>query len=142
MCSLSIFMSLRSNSEMRSWSPPSHWKVTVSASDFQRSLKESLVPHIFRIFPKESTFIPRLVGRSHLNSEKADSLSMRDTSATWELSIDCTCRPFSLHSKFTSLHRSFIASTTFFSRTACCNCISSAMVAVFKEQERTRQMNA
>ena len=40
-------------------------------------------------------FMPNDTGRSHLNSEKAHSLSNKDTKATWELSIHCTSMPFS-----------------------------------------------
>mmetsp|Transcript_14988 Transcript_14988/g.41061 ORF Transcript_14988/g.41061 Transcript_14988/m.41061 type:complete len:252 (-) Transcript_14988:63-818(-) len=127
MCSLSICMSFRSKSAMRSSSPLSHWKFTVSASALHRSLRESLGPHIFRILASESTFMPRDVGRSHLNSAKADSRSNSETRATWELSMDWTCKPFSEQSKFTSLHKSFMASTTFLSRAACWRWASSAM---------------
>merc|ERR1719284_862529 len=111
---------------MRS-SPPPHWKLTLSPPLCQRTLSESLGPHIFKIFASDSTFIPREVGRSHLKSEKADSLRRRETKATCELSMDCTCKPFSLQSKFTSLHKSLIESTTFFKRTACCKCASNAI---------------
>mmetsp|Transcript_56743 Transcript_56743/g.160093 ORF Transcript_56743/g.160093 Transcript_56743/m.160093 type:complete len:254 (-) Transcript_56743:83-844(-) len=127
MCSLSICINFSWNSAMRSSSPLSHWKVTESASFCHFSFSESLWPHIFRILPRESTFMPSDVGRSHLNSEKADSRSNSETSATCELSMDCTWRPFSLQSKFTSLHRSFIASTTFLRRTACCKWASNTI---------------
>merc|ERR1719499_1688126 len=121
---------------MRSSSPLSHWKPTVSASLLQRIFSESLVPHIFRILASESTFMPREVGLSHLNSEKADSRRSNETRATWELSIDCTWSPFSLQSKLTSLHKSFMASTTFFSNTDCCRCASNAMSAATALQAR------
>merc|ERR1719220_1058454 len=129
MCSLSICISFKSKSAMRSSPPLSHWKPTVSAPLCQRSFKESVGPHIFRIFASESTFMPNDVGRSHLKSANADSRSSRETNATCELSIDCTWSPFSLQSKFTSLHKSFMASTTFFKRTACCKCASNAIAA-------------
>ena len=83
MCSLSICMSFSSNSEIRS-SEPSHWKPTTlgfaccsqgrpgfrgtqrsagrqaaSESTWCRILSESLGLVIFRIFVKESTFIPK-----------------------------------------------------------------------------------
>merc|ERR1719401_2858990 len=87
----------------------------------------SLGPHIFRILARESTFMPKDVGLSHLNSEKADSRKNSDTNATCELSMDCTCMPFSLQSKFTCLQSSFMASTTFFSSADCCNWASNAM---------------
>merc|ERR1719251_151240 len=103
-----ICISFRSKSAMRSSSPLSHWKLTMSAPALHRSLRESFCPHIFRILASESTFIPNDVGRSHLKSEKADSRSNNETSATWELSIDCTCKPFSLQSKLMSLQRSFM----------------------------------
>merc|ERR1719326_1609628 len=101
-------MSLSSKSAILSSSPLSHWKLTVAASFCHLSFKESVGPHILKIFPRESTFIPSDVARSHLNSEKADSRRSNDTSATCELSMDWTCRPFSLQSKFTSLQRPFI----------------------------------
>merc|ERR1712124_225619 len=72
MCSLSICISFRSKSAMRSSSPLSHWKFNVSASFCQRSLRESLGPHILKIFASESTFMPKDVGLSHLKSAKAD----------------------------------------------------------------------
>mmetsp|Transcript_5693 Transcript_5693/g.11623 ORF Transcript_5693/g.11623 Transcript_5693/m.11623 type:complete len:260 (+) Transcript_5693:161-940(+) len=128
MCSDSICISFKSKSAMRSSSPLSHWKFTVSASALHFSLRESLGPHIFKILASESTFIPREVGLSHLNSAKADSRSKSETSATCELSMDWTCKPFSLQSKLTSLQRSFMASTTFLRRAACWRCASSAMV--------------
>merc|ERR1712060_81376 len=114
---------------MRS-SPPSHWKLTVSASFCHLNFSASLGPHIFRILARESTFMPREVGLSHLNSENGDSRSNSDTKATCELSMDCTWIPFSLQSKLTSLHKSFIASTTFLSNAACGSCASSTIAAV------------
>merc|ERR1719487_2328823 len=97
----------------------SHLKLTVSASFCHLSFKESVGPHILKIFPRESTFMPREVALSHLKSENADSRSSKETRATCELSMDWTCKPFSLQSKLTSLHKSFIASTTFLRRTGC-----------------------
>mmetsp|Transcript_44045 Transcript_44045/g.69763 ORF Transcript_44045/g.69763 Transcript_44045/m.69763 type:complete len:205 (+) Transcript_44045:170-784(+) len=82
MCSLSICISFSSKSAIRSSSPLSHWKFTVSASFCHRNFKESVGPHILKIFPNESTFIPRDVARSHLNSVKADSRRSKDTRAT------------------------------------------------------------
>mmetsp|Transcript_38236 Transcript_38236/g.76940 ORF Transcript_38236/g.76940 Transcript_38236/m.76940 type:complete len:242 (+) Transcript_38236:124-849(+) len=119
MCSDSMDINFRSKSAMRSSSPLSHWKLTVSASALHRNFKESLGPHIFKILASESTFIPKEVGLSHLNSANADSRNRRETRATWELSMDWTCKPFSLQSMLTSLHRSFIASTTFLSSAEC-----------------------
>merc|ERR1719515_429952 len=88
MCSLSICINLSSKSAIRSSSPLSHWKLTVSASFCHLSFKESVGPHILKILPKESTFIPSDVARSHLKSEKADSRRSSETKATCELSMD------------------------------------------------------
>mmetsp|Transcript_143825 Transcript_143825/g.365062 ORF Transcript_143825/g.365062 Transcript_143825/m.365062 type:complete len:262 (-) Transcript_143825:57-842(-) len=139
MCSLSICINFKSKSAIRSSSPPSHWKLTLSEPLCHRTFSESLGLHIFKILASESTFIPREVGRSHLNSAKADSRSSSETSATWELSMDWTCIPFSLQSKFTSLHNSLMESTTFFNKTDCWRCASSAMAArVCKDYQHTR----
>mmetsp|Transcript_7942 Transcript_7942/g.22005 ORF Transcript_7942/g.22005 Transcript_7942/m.22005 type:complete len:212 (-) Transcript_7942:173-808(-) len=89
MCSLSICINFKSKSAMRS-SPPSHWKLTVSAPLCHRTFSVSLGLHIFKILDKDSTFMPSDMGRSHLNSEKADSRSKSETKATCELSMDCT----------------------------------------------------
>mmetsp|Transcript_127873 Transcript_127873/g.272695 ORF Transcript_127873/g.272695 Transcript_127873/m.272695 type:complete len:205 (+) Transcript_127873:195-809(+) len=82
MCSLSICMSFNSNSLILSSSPLSHWKLIASESAWERNFSESLGPHILRIFPNDSTFMPNDVGRSHLNSEKADSRNSNETRAT------------------------------------------------------------
>jgi len=87
MCSLSICINFKSKSAMRS-SPPSHWKLTLSAPLCHRTFSESFGLHIFKILASESTFIPRDVGRSHLKSEKADSRRSSETKATCELSMD------------------------------------------------------
>ena len=69
MCSHSIYINSKSKSAMRS-SPPSHWKLTASAPSCHRNFSVSLVLRIFKIFDKDSTFMPNDIGRSPLNSNR------------------------------------------------------------------------
>mmetsp|Transcript_110017 Transcript_110017/g.341283 ORF Transcript_110017/g.341283 Transcript_110017/m.341283 type:complete len:271 (-) Transcript_110017:2-814(-) len=56
--SLTTCMSFSTKPAMRPFPPLSRWKLTVSAPPRHQSFSESLGSHIFRIFAKESTFMP------------------------------------------------------------------------------------
>ena len=116
-----IFISMCQSSQS------SHWKTTTCVSTWRPILRESIGLIALRIFAKESMFIPKDAGRSHLKSVNDESSTVSWTRATCELSIDITWMPRAEQSKSTSLHKSFITSTTFFRRSVFGSCATRLM---------------
>ena len=65
-----------------------HRRRTKSASPCQWVFNESFGQHLFRILAKDFAFIPREVGRSHLDLLTADSRKSNGARASCELSMD------------------------------------------------------
>lgn len=83
------------------------------------STSESSLPAQRRILDMEPRLRPSESGRWHWNLSKPSERSRSEIRDTWELSIAWRAMPEEEQSKLVSVTRSFIASSTFFSRLAC-----------------------
>mmetsp|Transcript_833 Transcript_833/g.2949 ORF Transcript_833/g.2949 Transcript_833/m.2949 type:complete len:229 (-) Transcript_833:7-693(-) len=116
-CSESMSINLSSNSETRSWDSLSKTIVSTSPSSCAFKVTESSLPAHLRIFARLGKLIPRETVRSQRKWANMSEGRLKETRATWELSMAWRWIPASFTSKMPSETRSLMASTIFLKST-------------------------